>query len=187
AFITVDAGDDDMLQTKRAHGFGYAVRFGPIERAGASGFDVAETAGTGAGVAHHEECRRAAPPAFAEVGTQGFFADGVQRLAAHQFADTFVFGSARCFDANPGRTAARVGRVWLPAFTVDDGNGVGVKEIGHDKAPFVMDRYYTACAAAGSTLATVQRGWRALPLQIGGLSRRNERSSRGRAARRYPC
>ena len=104
ALVTVDAGNDGVLQVHRADGLGDAFRLQPVQGGGHAVFYVAEAAGAGADVAEHQEGGRARSPALAQVGAHGLLADGVQGFAAHQGADLLVSLAGRGADANPGGT-----------------------------------------------------------------------------------
>jgi hypothetical protein len=68
--------------------------------------DVAERAAPGADVAENHEGGRTAPEAFADIGTGGFFADGVQlSFAQHGLDFAEAAGAVASFDAYPLRLA----------------------------------------------------------------------------------
>src|SRR5690606_21441233 len=106
ALVAVHRGDNDVLQVHRLDGLGDAVRLVPVYRRRATGLNVAEAAGAGAGVAQHEERRGPLAPALAEVGAHGLLADGMQFLTAHQAAQPLVRFTTGRADANPLRAAA---------------------------------------------------------------------------------
>ena len=126
SFVSIDAGDDDMLQAHGADAFGDAVGLAPVERAGTPGLDITEAAAARAGVAHHQESGGALAPAFAQVGALRFFADGVQSLAAHEVAHALVIFSTGRANANPGRTATRRLEIGLPVGRAGYGDRVGL-------------------------------------------------------------
>ena len=110
ALIAVDAGDDRMAQFHGLHGLGDAFRLEQIQRPRAPVLDVAEAAGAGADIAHHEEGGGARAPALAHVGAHRLFADGVQCLGAHQPAqplDPFPAGRAHLDPFRPAQEARR--------------------------------------------------------------------------------
>ena len=84
AVIAVDRGDHGVLQIHRLDRLGHALRLQPIQRRGPAALDIAEAAGARAHIAEHQKGGRARAPAFAHIGAHRFFADGVQRLGAHQ-------------------------------------------------------------------------------------------------------
>src|SRR5207253_498668 len=90
---------------------GDAQRFAPVERIGPPRLDVTEATGARTRVAHHQEGRRAASPAFADVRAHRLFADCVQFFAAHQAAHHLVGLATRRTDPDPRRTAQRPGFV----------------------------------------------------------------------------
>ena len=73
-----------MTQLHLRHRVGHAPRLVLVQRQRLARLHVAELARPGADVAHQQEGRDAAAPAFAQVGAERLLADGVQRLAAHQ-------------------------------------------------------------------------------------------------------
>lgn len=77
--ITVDGGEDDVVEVKLLESVGDVMRFEGVDKAfGIAGFDVAEAAATGTGVPEKHDGGGAAAPAFVEVGAVGFFANGVE-------------------------------------------------------------------------------------------------------------
>ena len=105
ALVAIDRRDHRMAQIHRLDGLRHPIGFIPIHRRGAARLDVAERARARAHIAHHQERRRAAPPAFADVGAQRFFADGMQRLHAHQALEFIVGLALRRADLQPLRPA----------------------------------------------------------------------------------
>ena len=76
-------------------------------RRGLAVFDIAERTGTRADVAQHQEGRRAAAPAFAQVRAHGFFANGMQFLFAHQPVQPFIRLARGGAHLDPIRAAQR--------------------------------------------------------------------------------
>ncbi|MBV6466871.1 MAG: hypothetical protein PGMFKBFP_02198 [Anaerolineales bacterium] len=107
AFVAVDRGDHRVLQIHGLDGLRHAFGLAPIEQAGASVFDVAESAGARAHVAEHQKRGGAAAPTFAHVGTHGFFANRVQFFRAHQRLQAFVVFARRGAYLDPFRAAQR--------------------------------------------------------------------------------
>src|SRR5580658_10762989 len=81
------------------------VGLGRVERAGQPGLDVAEGAGTGAGVTHDHEGGVLFLPALADIGTAGLLAYGVQAVGAHDARRLDIAGRDRSLDADPVRLA----------------------------------------------------------------------------------
>ena len=81
--ITVHGGNHHMLEIHRRDGLGHPVWFAPVHHCGASGLDVAETAGAGTDIPQHQKGCRPFSPAFTQIGAHGFFTNGVEFLAAH--------------------------------------------------------------------------------------------------------
>jgi hypothetical protein len=107
SFIAVNGCDDRVVQVHGFHGLRHALRFAPIHQCGFAVFDVTEGAGTCAYIAEHQECRRTAAPAFAQIRAHGFFANGVQFLRAHEFVYAFIRLTRRRTHLDPFRTAQR--------------------------------------------------------------------------------
>lgn len=76
--IAVHGGDDDVLESSASEGFSDSSWFVFVDCGGFAGFDIAESAGAGAGVSQDHDGRDPARPALSHVGTRGFFADGVE-------------------------------------------------------------------------------------------------------------
>ncbi len=72
--VTVDGGDDDVLEPEFRHGLGDVHRLLRIEGAGKSRGDVAERAGARADLAHDHHGGVPALPAFADIGAGGLLA-----------------------------------------------------------------------------------------------------------------
>jgi Ca2+:H+ antiporter len=108
--VTVDAGDHHVLESHIGHRLGEVARLVDVERQGLAVADVAERAAPGADVAHDHEGRRALAEALADVGTGGFFADGVQLLLAQDLLDLAEAAALVAgLDANPVRLAQTLG------------------------------------------------------------------------------
>ena len=75
--VPVHRGDDHMLETKLLDRRGNIAGLGRIERPGHTGFDIAESTGARAGVAHDHDGGVLLAPAFADIGASRFLADGV--------------------------------------------------------------------------------------------------------------
>src|SRR4029079_12454929 len=99
--IAVDRGDHDMGESEFRSCFCDAYRFVGIERAGKTGFDIAERAGARASVPHDHEGRVFLFPALADVWTSAFLAHGVQSVFAHNLLGGEVARRDGRLDANP--------------------------------------------------------------------------------------
>ena len=106
--VAADAGDDDVLEAHDGDGLRDAARLVGIVPVRTAGLDRAEAAGTRAGVAQDHDGRRALLPALADVGAAGLFADGVERLAAHEVLELLVVGAAGHPGLDPVGMAAPV-------------------------------------------------------------------------------
>ena len=111
--VAIDRGDDHMFQSQLGHRFGDLDRFIGVERTGQAGAHVAESAGTGAGIAHDHEGRVLLRPALANVGTAGFLANGHEFVLAHDTLRLGPFGGAGSLHTDPRRLAlyGRVGAI----------------------------------------------------------------------------
>ena len=89
-----------------------APRFVRVEQAGRPVLILQKPQRAGAGVAHQQEGRGAAAPAFADVGAHGLFADRVQVLAAEEAAS--VRDTWGCRPRARAATRGRRPRVRLP-------------------------------------------------------------------------
>jgi len=76
--VAVYRSDDDVLEPGSAERLSDSSWLVFIDGGGLSGFDIAEPAGAGAGVAEDHDGGDTLGPAFAHVRTGGFLADGVE-------------------------------------------------------------------------------------------------------------
>src|SRR5581483_3238714 len=89
--VTVDRGDDDVLQLHLRRRLGDTKRLeGVRRRVRLAGVDVAVPARARARVAEDLERRGAAAPALGDVGAARLFADRVQREAVDELLDVEV-------------------------------------------------------------------------------------------------
>ncbi|MPL92900.1 hypothetical protein SDC9_39024 [bioreactor metagenome] len=101
--VTVDRGDDDMLQPERLHRMGDAARLEHIKRIGPAGRDVAEGTAAGADLAHDHHRGVALAPAFADIRAARLFADGDQLVRFQDLAGVLVALRGRRLDPDPVR------------------------------------------------------------------------------------
>jgi len=99
--VAVDGGDDDVVELHEGELFGDAAGLVVIDGERFTGFDVAEAAGAGAGVAEDHDGCDAAGPALAHVGAAGFFADGEEVVLTETFAEFVELFAARDFGFEP--------------------------------------------------------------------------------------
>src|SRR5690606_16028901 len=74
-----------------------------VERRGAPGLHVAETARAGAGVAEDHDGGDAAAPALAHVRAPGLFTDRVEPVLVHDAPEALVAGASRDLGLEPRR------------------------------------------------------------------------------------
>ena len=101
--ITVNRGDDHVLQAQVGNGHRKVLRLVQVQRLGTAMPHVAERAAPGADVAHDHEGGGAAREALAQVRAGGFFADAVQLVLAQQLLDAVYLGRDRDTHADPVR------------------------------------------------------------------------------------
>ena len=106
-FVSINAGDDNVIESHRGNGVTDASGFVEIEGRRPAGGDVAETAAARADVAEDHERRGAGAPAFAHVGTFCGLADGVEVLVVYEFREPSVTLAAGHFHFQPGRFSHR--------------------------------------------------------------------------------
>ena len=112
--ITIDAGDDAMLEIHLRDRIRDPGRFTKIEFSRAARGDGAEVARPRADVAQNHHGCSAARPALSEVGALRALADRVQFVFVHQPTRGGIAGTARQFGPKPGRFARSLH---------EDGNG----------------------------------------------------------------
>ena len=88
--VASNGGDHAVFEVHASDGFGDALGFAEIGRLRVAGGDVAEGAVACAGVAEDQDGGGAAGPAFAEVGTHGGLADGVEMVAVDILAERVI-------------------------------------------------------------------------------------------------
>jgi hypothetical protein len=88
--ITIDRGDDDVVELHGVDGVGELIGLLRIKGEGRAMRHVAVGARARADVAHDHERRRAVVPALADVGAVRFLADRMQTEVAHQALDAHV-------------------------------------------------------------------------------------------------
>src|SRR6266487_4848528 len=88
--ITVHRGDDGVAQAHLLHGLSNALRLLPVQAERTPGLHGAEAAAPRADAAQDHKRSSFVPPALADIGATRLFADGVQRLAAHQLLEIAV-------------------------------------------------------------------------------------------------
>src|SRR5690606_32785602 len=76
--VTVDGGDDDVLELKSGYGLRDVLRLFRVERLRQTRAHVAESAGARARVPHDHHGRVLLAPALPDVGAARLLADGVQ-------------------------------------------------------------------------------------------------------------
>src|SRR5262249_48179376 len=81
--VTVDRGDDHVLEPELRRRLRDPQRFRRVERPGKAGLDVAECTSAGADIAHDHEGGVFALPALADIGAARLLADRVQSVRAH--------------------------------------------------------------------------------------------------------
>ena len=105
--VAVDGGQHDIAQTHQLHGArGVARLLGVEPAAWVAGVHRAETAGTGADLAHQHQRRGAGVPALADVRALGLFTDRRKAMLAHGAAHGFVVRAAGERRLEPARLAA---------------------------------------------------------------------------------
>ena len=108
--VAVDRGDDDVAEPHLRRSDCGMFGFERVNRARHPGLDVAESTGTGAGVAQDHHRRVLFGPAFADVRARRLFAHGVEVQFAHQLARFGVARAGRRLDANPVGLARALAR-----------------------------------------------------------------------------
>src|SRR3546814_19580107 len=101
--VTVDRGDDNMLQAELGDRETDIFRLHRIEAARTAGGDVAEGAGPRTGIAHDHEGGVLLCPAFADIRAAGLFTYGVKAVLPDNVArleiaprDRSQIGRASC-------------------------------------------------------------------------------------------
>ncbi len=84
--VAVDRRDDDVIEPQLGHRLRHVLGLRRIERARQPGLDVAEGAGTRAGVAHDHHGGVAAGPALGDVGAARLLAHGDEAVLAQDCA-----------------------------------------------------------------------------------------------------
>jgi len=92
-----------MGEAQFGDGVGDALRFARLQRLREPRAHVAEGAGPRARVAHDHERRVLLFPAFADIGTARFLANGDEAVLAHDFLRFREFFGAGRLDPDPGR------------------------------------------------------------------------------------
>src|SRR3977135_436025 len=95
-----------MVEAKLRHRLCHPRPFVLVEPFGTAGFDVAEAAGPGTGVAQDHDRRRALIPALPDVRAMGLLADRVEVEAAQQALQIVVVVARRDPGPDPVRVAA---------------------------------------------------------------------------------
>src|SRR5262245_63376931 len=99
--VAIDRRHHDMVEAELGRCLGNAPRFIRIERTGKTGFDIAESAGARASVAHDHEGGVLFLPALADVWTARLFAHRVERVFAHKLLRREIASRDRWLDPNP--------------------------------------------------------------------------------------
>ena len=100
--IAIDRSQHHVFQSHQDHRIGHVAWLGMVQPAvGVARADRAEFARARADFAHQHQGGGAAAPAFTDVRALGFDADGVQLVAAHDFAHFLEVLAARHAHAQP--------------------------------------------------------------------------------------
>ena len=92
--ISIDRGDDDVVEIQRSYCLSHAGGFVSINWARLAMLDIAVRTGSGTHTAQNHERRGAVVPTFTDIGAVGLFADRVQRVLAHQTFEAAISGCA---------------------------------------------------------------------------------------------
>lgn len=104
--VSVDTGDDHVLQLDLREDFGDPTRLVVIHWHRLPGFHVAESATPGAGVTEDHDRRRAAIPALTHVRTTRLLADGVKAVLVDERLQLQISLATRDLGSEPIRLAA---------------------------------------------------------------------------------
>ena len=85
--VSVNTGDDDIVQLQRGDGLGEVLGFVHVERVGSTMADITKRATARAFVAHDHESGGTFAKAFADIGTAGFFANRHQFVGPQNIFD----------------------------------------------------------------------------------------------------
>ena len=107
--VAVHRGDDHVLQSHPVHRLGQSYRLERVEGRRSAVGDRAVGAVPGADVAQDHESGGLVLPAFADVGTAGLLADGMEVELAHHGLEVRVVRASRGLDLEPGRLAGEHG------------------------------------------------------------------------------
>ena len=99
--VAIHRGDHHMAKAQLLHRRRDIAGLGRIERPGQARLHIAESAGPRAGVAHDHHGGVRLGPAFADIGTGRFLADGMEIVFAHDRAGGGIFAGDRRLDPDP--------------------------------------------------------------------------------------